>query len=230
MARREPEDYPYLTTTKERFEYISSFVFKCSLTMLYEKIDISQAVIYSYVKEERMPSAKVIESMNKAGISIDWLLFHDGIPFNNNENGKRLREKYRIGTIDEENKSMKAFFHPFNTGYKGVTTGQPDSVWNLGDMFRFENATSLRVFGTSMAPFINEQDIVIVEEKAIPSKGDVIACFKDGELLVRRYEVDENDPFKALLVPENPKYPTIKIKPKDDFYTIGRCRIVLRQC
>lgn len=71
-----------------------------------------------------------------------------------------------------------------------------------------------RVKGDSMIlAGISDGDLVIIDKSKTPVNGSVVVCLIDGEFTVKRLEKSGNSYF---LMPENPKYKPIAIKPEND--------------
>lgn len=71
-----------------------------------------------------------------------------------------------------------------------------------------------RVKGDSMTlAGISDGDLLIIDKSKTPLNGSVVVCLIDGEFTVKRLEKSGNSYF---LMPENPKYKPIKIKPEND--------------
>ena len=70
-----------------------------------------------------------------------------------------------------------------------------------------------RVKGESMKQAgISDGDLLIIDKSKTPVNGSVVVCLIDGEFTVKRLEKHENDFY---LMPENPEYKPIKIKPEN---------------
>jgi DNA polymerase V len=87
-------------------------------------------------------------------------------------------------------------------------------------MIRNQAATFLvRVSGDSMSGAgICDGDILVVDRSVSPRSQHIIVGALDGEFTVKRF-IKEGK--RLLLQPENPTYPTIEIKPEQDFTVWG---------
>ena len=70
-----------------------------------------------------------------------------------------------------------------------------------------------RVKGDSMnLAGISDGDLLIIDRSKTPVNGSVVVCLIDGEFTVKRLEKQGNTFF---LMPENPKFKPIEIKPEN---------------
>lgn len=66
----------------------------------------------------------------------------------------------------------------------------------------------LKAYGDSMAPFIREDDILVVDKALAPRSGDVVVATVNGDFTVK-YLIKRAGEF--YLVPENSNYKELKI-------------------
>lgn len=77
----------------------------------------------------------------------------------------------------------------------------------------------VRVQGDSMlGAGIHEGDILVVDRSLEAREGSIVIAVVDGELTVKRLRRRNN---QVELVPENEKYPVIKVGPEQDFRIWG---------
>jgi DNA polymerase V len=70
-----------------------------------------------------------------------------------------------------------------------------------------------RVKGDSMfLAGISDGDLLVIDKAKSPVNGSVVVCLIDGEFTLKRLEKHENEYY---LMPENPEYQPIKIKPEN---------------
>jgi len=92
--------------------------------------------------------------------------------------------------------------------------------------FPSSEAFMVRAKGDSMAPKINEGDLVIVKRNHNPESGSIVACVNDGESLIKKIEIGkEKNKKRYILISLNPKYPPFLAK--DDFRIEGEVRGVI---
>ncbi len=84
-----------------------------------------------------------------------------------------------------------------------------------------------RVEGDSMKnEGITEGDILVVDKAVEPYDNCLAVAYIDGEFTLKRVRME---PDRILLVPANPKYPTIEIAAGHDFAVWGVVRWVIKQ-
>lgn len=77
----------------------------------------------------------------------------------------------------------------------------------------------IRVFGDSMRGVgINNNDLLIADRSIEARDGDIVIALVDGEFTVKRLKVVEEG---VHLVPENPNYKILKVRPPQDFQVWG---------
>jgi DNA polymerase V len=77
----------------------------------------------------------------------------------------------------------------------------------------------VRVTGDSMIDAgIHPGDLLIVDRAIAPTNGKVVIAVLNGELTVKRVRQSKQ---KLLLVPDNPKYPSLQIHAEMDFQIWG---------
>lgn len=82
-----------------------------------------------------------------------------------------------------------------------------------------ESTFLIRVSGDSMIKAgINSGDILVVDRSLKPENDKVVVAEVNGRLLVKRLKIRDEG---SVLVPENPKYPEIKITHDDEFNIWG---------
>lgn len=71
-----------------------------------------------------------------------------------------------------------------------------------------------RVRGDSMTlAGISDGDLLIIDKSKTPVNGSIVVCLFDGDFTVKRLKKQGN---QFYLMPENDKYPAIKIEPQND--------------
>ncbi len=84
-----------------------------------------------------------------------------------------------------------------------------------------------RVEGDSMKDEgITEDDILVVDKAVEAYDGCLAVAYVDGEFTLKRVRME---PDRILLVPANPKYPTIEIAAGQDFAVWGVVKWVIKQ-
>lgn len=84
-----------------------------------------------------------------------------------------------------------------------------------------------RVEGDSMRDEgIVDGDILVVDKAVEPYDGCLAIAFIDGEFTLKRLRIEAQ---RILLVPANPKYKPLEIRPGDDFAVWGVVRWIVKQ-
>lgn len=92
--------------------------------------------------------------------------------------------------------------------------------------FPSSEAFMIKAKGDSMAPKINEGDLVIVKRNHNPESGSIVACVNDGEALIKKIMIEKDKNKKRyILISLNPKYPPFLAK--DDFRIEGEVRGII---
>ena len=73
---------------------------------------------------------------------------------------------------------------------------------------------------------ITEDDILVVDKAVEAYDGCLAVAYVDGEFTLKRVRME---PDRILLVPANPKYPTIEIAAGQDFAVWGVVKWVIKQ-
>lgn len=76
-----------------------------------------------------------------------------------------------------------------------------------------------RVKGDSMREAgIGDGDLLVIDKGLLPQHGKVAVCFIDGEFTLKRLHIEGG---KTVLMPANPTFPPIEIRPGQDFQVWG---------
>nr|MBU2747471.1 translesion error-prone DNA polymerase V autoproteolytic subunit [Acidithiobacillus montserratensis] len=82
-----------------------------------------------------------------------------------------------------------------------------------------ENSFLLRVSGSSMqGAGIQDGDLLVVDRSIRATDGRIVIAALDGEVTVKRLRRKGQ---RVMLVPENPEYPTIAVRPDQSFTVWG---------
>ena len=80
--------------------------------------------------------------------------------------------------------------------------------------------------GDSMAPYIIEDDLLVVDYKSAINNKDIVVANINGEMLVKVYFINN---FSTYLVSYNERYKPIKINDWDNFEVLGKVVNIIRQ-
>lgn len=84
-----------------------------------------------------------------------------------------------------------------------------------------------RVEGDSMKDEgITEGDLLVVDKAVEPYDGCLAVAYLEGEFTLKRVRIE---PERILLVPANPKYPTIEIDPDTEFAVWGVVSYIIKK-
>ncbi len=92
--------------------------------------------------------------------------------------------------------------------------------------FPSSEAFMVKAKGDSMAPKINEGDLVIAKKNDNPESGSIVVCVNNGEALIKKIEIEKDKNKKRyILISLNSKYPPFLAK--SDFRIEGEVRGVI---
>jgi len=92
--------------------------------------------------------------------------------------------------------------------------------------FPSSEAFMVKAKGDSMAPKINEGDLIIVKKADDAENGSIVACVNDGEALIKKIGKEiEKKKKRIILISLNPKHPPFLAK--DDFRIEGEVKGVI---
>ena len=117
---------------------------------------------------------------------------------------------------------------PFFSSYVHAGTFSPatdhiEKVCDLNDLVIRNKDTTyfVRTIGDCMADDgLWEGDIMIVDRSIEHYEGQIVVVWLDGEYIVRRYHNHQPDKL-VVLMPANPYYEPIYVRPGDDFKMFG---------
>jgi repressor LexA len=89
--------------------------------------------------------------------------------------------------------------------------------------FPAKDAFLVQAKGDSMAPRINNGDLVIARRKDLVDSGRVVVCVNDGEAIIKKLQIEAHG---CLLVSTNPKHPPFSAS-AEDFRVVGEVKAVM---
>jgi len=103
-----------------------------------------------------------------------------------------------------------------------------DQTLDLNELVKHPSDTFLvKVEGDSMINAgIHDGDILVVDRALEADNNKVVVANLDGELTVKRLSIKDT---RVLLVPDNPKYEPIEIRPLSDFRIMGVVTFVIHK-
>ena len=135
------------------------------------------------------------------------------------------------------------FFHPDQNQQKSlhlaqekISAGFPSPADDFKELrisldqevVRNEEATFYaRVSGESMqGAGLDDGDLLVIDRSMEPKNGKIAVCCIDGEFTVKRLKVVEDGVF---LIPENPKYQSIKVTEENELIIWGIVTYVVKK-
>jgi|TARA_B110000881_G_scaffold64480_1_gene55859 DNA polymerase V len=135
------------------------------------------------------------------------------------------------------------FFRPNQEYHKkmhwaqeGISAGFPSPADDFKELrisidqevVRNEEATFYaRVSGESMqGAGLDDGDLLVIDRSLEPVDNKIAVCFIDGEFTVKRLKVNKDE---VLLIPENPKYQSIKVTEENELIIWGVVTYVVKK-
>ena len=119
---------------------------------------------------------------------------------------------------------------------QGISAGFPSPADDFKELrisidqevVRNEEATFYaRVSGESMqGAGLDDGDLLVIDRSMEPKNGKIAVCCIDGEFTVKRLKVVEDGVF---LIPENPKYQSIKVTEENELIIWGIVTYVVKK-
>lgn len=132
-------------------------------------------------------------------------------------------------SIQDEELFIPAFLSGIQAGFPSPAEDFMDKQLNINELVIKHPAATffVRVEGESMQDAnIYTDDILVVDRAVEASSGKIIIAVLNGEFTVKRFVINSEGTF---LVPENPKYKSIKITPSSDFTIWGVVTYVIHK-
>ncbi len=138
----------------------------------------------------------------------------------------RVTEVYEL---DQSTKlELPLFSSRVPAGFPSPGDDYIDQTLDLNELVKHPSDTYLvKVEGDSMINAgIYDGDILIVDRAMEAENNKVIVANLDGELTVKRLSIKDT---RVLLMPDNPKYEPIEIRPLSDFRIMGVVTFVIHR-
>jgi repressor LexA len=180
---------------------------------LAAKIDIATRTVQRWEKGDQVPDSNYLMRIAKVtGVVAHWLLTGDGEKFPTEQQRSKLlsipTSRYKKVTLvslpllsSVPAGALSQRFHP-DQAERHITV----------DDVRDPNAFALEVKGSSMAPRIENGDIIIVSPTHEVKSGDICVVRVDEEDTVKRIKIDEQF---IHLIPLNPEYEPMVVRKRD---------------
>lgn len=180
---------------------------------LAARLDIATRTLQRWEKGDQVPDSNdLVRIARLTGVAPHWLLTGEGSPSGSDPaSGKILPlpvNRYRkvdlitlplLSSVPGGAPSL--MFHPEHVE-KYITV---DDIHDSG-------AFALEVKGNSMAPRIEDGDIIVVSPKLDPRSGDICVVRVSDEDTVKRIKIDDS---LVYLIPLNPEYEPMAVKKRD---------------
>jgi len=181
-------------------------------TSLADKIGVVTRTLQRWEKGEQVPDGIAITKIAKAtNVQPTWLLTGDGEMY---VSPSRPENVYTLAT---QRRNMRLSELPLISSVpagKVATMFHPDYVDNYVtvDDVKDPGAFALKVKGNSMAPRIEDGDIVVVSPQAEVRSGDVCVVRVNEEDTLKKVKFEGN---YLHLIPLNPEFDPVTVKKKD---------------
>ncbi len=180
---------------------------------LAAKLDIATRTLQRWEKGDQVPDSNDLLRLARAtSVAPRWLLTGEGSMFAGDTSESKIlpltTNRYRkvdlislplLSSVPGGVPSL--MFHPEHVE-KYITV---DDIHDSG-------AFALEVKGNSMAPRIEDGDIIVVSPKLDARSGDICVVRVSDEDTVKRVKIDEN---LLYLIPLNPEYEPMAVKKRD---------------
>jgi len=180
---------------------------------LAAKVDVSTRTIQRWEKGEQVPDSNYLMRIAEAtGVVAYWLLTGEGEKFAQEQKPSNVLSLPR-----NQYKKVPLISMPL---LSSVPAGVPSQIFHPDyveryitvDDVRDPSAFALEVKGNSMAPRIENGDIIVVSPKREVRNGDICVIRVVDEDTVKRVKVE--DEF-VHLIPLNPEYEPMIVRKKD---------------
>lgn len=180
---------------------------------LAAKVDIATRTVQRWEKGEQVPDSNYLMRIAKVtNVTAHWLLTGDGemsISMQQRSNVLSLPSS-RYKKVELVSLPLLASV-PAGALSQRFHSDQAERFITVDDV-RDPNAFALEVKGNSMAPRIENGDIIVVTPKVDVRSGDICVVRVDEEDTVKRIKIDEQF---VHLIPLNPEYEPMVIRKKD---------------
>jgi len=180
---------------------------------LAAKLDVATRTVQRWEKGEQVPDSNYLMRIAKVtGVAPHWLLTGDGEMFT------RTPAEAKVFPLPTSRyKRVELVSLPLLSSVPGGAPSlmfHPDYVekYITVDDIKDTNAFALEVKGNSMAPRIEDGDIIVVSPKLEARTGDICVVRVSDEDTVKRIKIE--DQFLHL-IPLNPEYEPMVVRKRD---------------
>lgn len=179
---------------------------------LSAKVDVATRTVQRWEKGEQVPDSNYLMRIAKAtGVTPHWLLTGEGEMF------PHAASQANVIPLPSRYKKVNLVSLPLLSSVPGGAPSlifHPDYVekYITVDDIRDTNAFALEVKGNSMAPRIEDGDIIVVSPNVETRTGDICVVRVQDEDTVKRVKIE--DQF-IHLIPLNPDYEPMVVRKRD---------------
>ncbi len=180
---------------------------------LAARLDVATRTVQRWEKGEQVPDSNYLMRIAKVtGVTPHWLLTGDGNMYTRSQPESKV---FPLPTGRYKRVDLVSL--PLLSSVPGGAPSlmfHPDYVekYITVDDIKDSNAFALEVKGNSMAPRIEDSDIIVVSPKLEARTGDICVVRVNDEDTVKRVKIE--DQFLHL-IPLNPEYEPMVVKKKD---------------
>ncbi len=180
---------------------------------LAAKLDVATRTVQRWEKGDQVPDSNYLMRLAKiTGVAPHWLLTGDGPMF-----PQDLPEGKILPLPTSRYKKVDLVTLPLLSSVPG---GAPSLIFHPDyvekhitvDDVHDTSAFALEVKGNSMAPKIEDGDIIVVSPRFDPRSGDICVVRVNDEDTVKRVKIEDQ---LIYLIPLNPEYEPMAVKKKD---------------
>lgn len=180
---------------------------------LAARLDIATRTLQRWEKGEQVPDSNYLMRIAKhTGVSPHWLLTSEGGMYS-----RALEASKVLPLPTSRYRKVELVSLPLLSSVPG---GAPSMIFHPDyveryisvDDVRDSQAFALEVKGNSMAPRIEDGDIIVVSPRQHAKSGDICVVRVNDEDTVKRVKLEEQTVY---LIPLNPDYEPMAVKKKD---------------
>jgi repressor LexA len=191
---------------------------------LAAKIDIATRTVQRWENAEQVPDSNYLMRIARAtGVTAHWLLTGEGDMF-----ARTSIESKIVPLPTNRYKRVELVTVPLLSSVPGGAPNlffHPDYVekYITVDNVNDANAFALVVKGNSMAPRIEDSDVIVVSPKQEAKSGDICVVRVNDEDTVKRVRMEAD---YVQLIPLNPEYEPMVVRKKDVTFVWKVVRVI----
>jgi repressor LexA len=191
---------------------------------LAAKIDVATRTVQRWENGEQVPDSNYLMRIARmTGVTAHWLLTGEGDMF-----ARAITEKKVVPLPTNRYKRVELVSVPLLSSVPG---GAPNLYFHADYVEKYitvdnvsdANAFALTVKGNSMAPRIEDGDVIVVSPKLESRSGDICVVRVNDEDTVKRVKIEAEF---IQLVPLNPEYEPMVVRKKDVSFVWKVVRVI----